>query len=191
MTKGRLEAFSDGVIAILITLMVLELRPPEAATWEGILHLWPKLATYTLSFLYLAIYWNNHHQMLHASPKINRATLWANMFLLFWLSLVPFGTAWVGEHPLARVPAQLYGANLLFAGTSYYLLSRALIRAGGPNSVVAKAHSTDAKGILSLVLYCVGIGLSTLSPIYSYAVYATVALTWLIPDGRYDKHRED
>lgn len=183
MTKGRLEAFSDGVIAIIITIMVLELRAPEEGTLSALLPLLPKFLSYVLSFVYLGIYWNNHHHLLQAAKSVNGAILWANMHLLFWLSLVPFATMWMGEH-FEKTPVAAYGAVLWIAGLAYYILSRALIAHHGKDSVIAIAIGRDEKGLRSLFLYTASIVFAFLSPWISAALFVIVAVIWLIPDRR-------
>jgi uncharacterized membrane protein len=187
MSTGRLEAFSDGVIAILITIMVLELKTPEGSSWHDLAPMRPFLLAYVLSFLYLGIYWNNHHHLLHAAKHVNGAVLWANLHLLFWLSLLPFGTRWVGEYPAAAEPAAIYGGVLLAAGTAYWILQRVLIRAQGPDSLLEEAIGRDLKGNLSPVLYAIGIGLAFVESWMAQAIYALVALIWLVPDRRIER----
>lgn len=184
MKKGRLEAFSDGVIAILITIMVLELKIPHGADWESLRPLLPVFLTYVLSFIYLAIYWNNHHHMLHATEHINGKILWANMHLLFWLSLIPFATGWMGENHFAPLPTALYGAVLLAAAIAYYVLQSTIIRHQGANSKLKAAIGNDIKGKLSPVFYLVAIPLAFVNHWFSEALYVLVALMWLIPDRR-------
>jgi uncharacterized membrane protein len=187
MSTGRMEAFSDGVIAILITVMVLELPTPHGTTWGALHDALPVLLTYVLSFVYLGIYWNNHHHMLQATHRVNGLILWANMHLLFWLSLVPFTTAWLGENHFARVPAAAYGIVLLAAAVAYYLLQTAIIRDQGEGSLLAAAVSRDLKGKLSPFLYITGIALSAVDARLAIAVYTVVALIWLIPDRRLER----
>jgi uncharacterized membrane protein len=172
--SDRLEAFSDGVIAVIITIMVLELRPPASTQLSALLHVWPTFAAYALSFTFVGIYWNNHHHMLQAVREVNGSILWANLHLLFWLSLVPFVTNWMGENHFAALPVALYGSVLLMAGIAYYILSRALIRHHGQNSPLATAVGTDLKGKVSVVLYALGL-------------YVAVAVMWLIPDRRIER----
>ena len=187
MSTGRLEAFSDGVIAILITVMVLELPKPHGTTWAALHESLPVLLTYVLSFVYLGIYWNNHHHMLQATKRVNGAILWANLHLLFWLSLVPFTTSWLGENSLSEVTAAAYGINLLAAALAYYLLQQVIIRDEGPDSVLAAAVGRDLKGRSSPVLYATGIGLAFVNPWLSVAIYVLVALIWLVPDRRLER----
>lgn len=187
MTKGRLEAFTDGVMAIIITIMVLELRPPEAVTLAALRPLLPSFLTYVLSFVFLGIYWNNHHHLFQAVETVDGHVLWANLFLLFWLSLVPFVTAWLGESDLAAVPTALYGGVLLMAAVAYFLLVRALVSRHGPESRLAKSIGSDAKGKLSLLAYLVAIPLAFWSPLFSIGLYILVALVWLIPDRRMER----
>jgi uncharacterized membrane protein len=187
MTKGRLEAFSDGVIAIIITIMVLELRVPEGETIEALRPLIPNFLTYILSFIYLAIYWNNHHHMLHATERINGKIMWANLHLLFWLSLVPFVTGWIGENHWAKVPTAVYGVVLLGAALAWTVLQRQLIAEHGPDSRLAKAMASDLKGKLSPLLYAVAIVLAFVNQWIADALYVTVAMMWLVPDRRIEK----
>jgi uncharacterized membrane protein len=184
MGKGRLEAFSDGVIAILITIMVLELKVPHGTDLESLRPMIPVFLSYTLSFLYLAIYWNNHHHMLHVTHKVDGAILWANMHLLFWLSLVPFATAWMGENHFEHTPTTVYGVVLLMAAIAYYILSILIIRREGPDSVLAVAVGRDWKGKLSVVFYATAIVASLFSEWIAQAVYVLVAIIWLVPDSR-------
>ncbi len=184
MSKGRLEAFSDGVIAILITIMVFELKPPTGADLPALGSLVPPLLTYLLSFLFLGIYWNNHHHMLHATTRINGGVLWANLHLLFWLSLLPLTTAWLRSSEFASLPTAVYGVVLLLAALGYTLLQGTIIRAEGPQSVLRHAVGRDRKGKASLALYVLGIGGAFLSPWIALACYVAVAVIWLIPDRR-------
>lgn len=184
MGKGRLEAFSDGVIAIIITIMVLELKVPHGDDLNALLPLWPVFFSYVLSFTNVAIYWNNHHHMLHAAQKVNGQVLWANVHLLFWLSLLPFATAWMGENHFSRTGIVVYGGVLLMCGVSYLILAIKLSRLHGPQSTLAKAIGRDKKGKLSLVLYVLGIGLSFIHSWLGFAVYVVVAGMWFIPDRR-------
>ncbi|MFV0445806.1 MAG: TMEM175 family protein [Planctomycetaceae bacterium] len=187
MQKGRLEAFSDGVLAIIITIMVLELKVPHGDSLSSLMPLWPVFVSYVLSFLYVAIYWNNHHHMLQASHRINGLVLWANMHLLFWLSLVPFVTGWMGENHFAPCPTTLYGVVLAMSGMAYRLLQRALIREHGTDSALARAVGADWKGKWSVLLYVVGVVLSLKYPYLGGAMYLLVALLWLIPDTRIER----
>ena len=187
MSKGRLEAFTDGVVAILITIMVLELHTPEGEGWDALRPLAPVLLTYALSFIILGIYWNNHHHMLHASQRINGRILWANLHLLFWLSLVPWLTRWMGESQLAPMPTALYGVVLLLAAIAYTILQTVILWEHGPDSTLAAAVGNDAKGRLSLVLYAVAVPLAFVNQWISAALYVAVALMWLIPDRRIEK----
>jgi uncharacterized membrane protein len=182
-----MEAFSDGVIAILITVMVLELKVPHGTTWSALSDSLPVLLTYVLSFVYLGIYWNNHHHMLQATDRVTGLMLWANLHLLFWLSLVPFTTAWMGENEFAPIPTAAYGMVLLAAALAYLALQTVIIRVQGDGSVVAAAVGRDLKGKLSPLLYVTGIGLAFLDPWAGVAVYAAVALMWLIPDRRLER----
>ena len=187
MSTTRLEAFSDGVLAIIITIMVLELRAPHEATWSALKPLWPVILSYVLSFVYLGIYWNNHHHMLHVTRRVTGGILWANLHLLFWLSLTPFTTAWMGETHFAAVPTAVYGAVLLACAISYYVLQLTIIRSQGPHSVLAAAVGQDKKGKLSPVLYLLAIFAAFVHPGIAGALYATVALIWLIPDTRIER----
>jgi len=184
MGKGRLEAFSDAVIAIIITIMVLELKVPHGDSAEELWPLLPVFLSYILSFVYVGIYWNNHHHMLHASTTVTGAILWANLHLLFWLSLFPFATGWMGENHFTALPTALYGVVLLMAAIAYYLLEQAIIAAQGPDSLLKKAIGRDWKGKLSPLLYIAAIVAAWQSPIISGAIYVAAALIWLIPDRR-------
>jgi uncharacterized membrane protein len=186
--KGRLEAFSDGVIAILITIMVLELRTPVGTSWHALGHELPVLLAYALSFIYLGIYWNNHHHMLAAVSRVSGGAMWANLHLLFWLSLIPFSTAWMSEHRFPSVPTAVYGIVLLSAAIAYYILQTMLLRAEGEFSVLRPALGSDIKGKISPLLYCLGIGLSFADRWIALAVYVGVALMWLVPDRRVERH---
>jgi len=187
MTKTRLEAFSDGVIAILITIMLLELKVPQGADVHSLRPMLPVLLAYVLSFVFLGIYWNNHHHMLHAAEKVDGRILWANLHLLFWLSLVPVGTEWIGNHPAAPLPAAIYGVILLCAAIAYTILQATIVRSHGPESLLASAVGKDRKGKLSLALYVAGIGAAFVASWISYALYVVVALIWLVPDPRIEK----
>lgn len=184
MGRGRLEAFSDGVIAILITILVLELKVPHGADLTALLPLVPVFLAYLLSFVYLAIYWNNHHHLLHTVERVSGTILWANLHLLFWLSLIPFVTGWMGENGFAPAPTALYGVVLLMAALAYWLLERSIIADQGRQSLLAAAVGRDRKGTVSLVLYAAAIPMAFESPSLSQAIYAAVALLWLIPDRR-------
>lgn len=184
MKKGRLEAFSDGVIAILITIMVLELKIPHGADLDALRPLLPVFLTYVLSFVYLAIYWNNHHHMLHATDRINGKILWANMHLLFWLSLIPFVTGWMGENHFAPLPTAVYGGVLLAAAIAYFILQTTIIAQQGPNSKLRAAIGKDIKGKVSPLIYLAAIPLAFVHQGISEALYVFSALIWLIPDRR-------
>ncbi len=190
MGKGRLEAFSDGVIAILITIMVLELRVPQGTNWTALRALAPTFLSYVLSFIFLGIYWNNHHHLWHAATAVNGKILWANLHLLFWLSLVPFVTGWMGEHNFARLPVALYGVVLWMSAVAYTILVQALIARHGKDSVLANAIGNDFKGNISLVLYTAAVGFAFISTGISMALYVVVAIIWLIPDPRIEKALE-
>ena len=187
MGRGRLEAFSDGVIAIIITIMVLELKVPHGDSLDALSPLLPVFLSYILSFVYVGIYWNNHHHLLHATTTVTGAMLWANLHLLFWLSLFPFATGWMGENHFTAVPTALYGVVLLMAGIAYYLLQQTIIRAQGSDSILKKALGPDWKGKLSPGLYVVGIVATLWAPWIAEAIFVTVALIWLIPDRRIEK----
>jgi len=184
MTRTRLEAFSDGVIAILITIMVLELKVPHGTDLQALRPLIPVFLTYVLSFIFLGIYWNNHHHMLHATERINGAILWANLHLLFWLSLVPFATGWMGENHLAPLPTALYGVLLLMAAISYTILQATIIAHQGPQSKLREAVGSDLKGKISIASYVAAIPLAFVSPWIATSLYVFVALLWLVPDRR-------
>ena len=188
MEKNRLEAFSDGVLAIIITIMVLELKPkPDADALADLKDLLPVFLSYVLSFIYVGIYWNNHHHMFHSTRHVTGGILWANLHLLFWLSLFPFTTAWVGENHLAPTPAAVYGFVLLMAAIAYYILQRAIIAQQGPGSLLAAAIGKDWKGKISPVLYFIAIPLAFVSPWISSALYVFVAFLWLVPDRRIER----
>lgn len=186
MSKGRLEAFSDGVIAIIITIMVLELRPPEGGSLSDLLPLLPKFLSYILSFVFIGIYWNNHHHLLQAAKGVNGSILWANMHLLFWMSIIPFTTSWMGEH-FASTPVAIYGAVLWVTGLAYYILTRALISHHGADSTLGEAIGRDEKGLRSLFLYTAAIVLAFVSPWVSAGLYVVVAIIWFIPDRRIEE----
>jgi uncharacterized membrane protein len=187
MKKERLLAFSDGVIAIIITIMVLELKVPHGADWASLAKLLPVFLSYVLSFIYIAIYWNNHHHLMHTVTHVNGLILWANTHLLFWLSLVPFATGWMGENHFAPLPTAVYGVTLLMPAAAYYLLQLAIVRNQGSNSTLAKAIGRDIKGKISPALYIAAIPLAFVSPWISCGIYVLVALMWLIPDRRIEK----
>jgi uncharacterized membrane protein len=190
MTKGRLEAFSDGVIAIIITIMVLELRVPHSPDLEALAPVLPPFLTYVMSFVYLGIYWNNHHHMLHAADRVNGRILWANLHLLFWLSLVPFVTGWMGENHFAPLPVAMYGAVLLMAAIAYLILEIAIVAHHGSQSRLGSAVGKEVKGKMSLVLYAAAIPLAFVNQWISAAIYVGVALMWLIPDPRIESTLE-
>jgi uncharacterized membrane protein len=187
MKPERLNAFSDGVIAIIITIMVLELKIPHGADLSDLMPLIPVFFSYILSFVYVAIYWNNHHHMMHASARVDGAILWANLNLLFWLSLIPFATGWMGQNNFARVPTAMYGMALLMPATAYFLLQRAIIRHHGRDSVLAHAIGRDFKGKASPVLYVIGIVTALFAPWIAGGLYALVALMWIVPDRRIER----
>jgi uncharacterized membrane protein len=187
MEKNRLEAFSDGVLAIIITIMVLELKVPHGSDVSALKPLLPVFLSYVLSFIYLGIYWNNHHHLLKAAPTVNGAMMWANLHLLFWLSLFPFVTAWMGENHFTTVPSALYGSVLLMAAVAYYILQSIIVAAKGSHSRLASAIGNDWKGKLSPVLYALGIAASFFRPWIAGCIYVLVALMWLVPDRRLAK----
>jgi uncharacterized membrane protein len=190
MGKGRLEAFSDGVIAVIITIMVLEMKVPHGDDPTALLPLIPVFVSYVLSYVYVGIYWNNHHHMLHATKTVNGPILWANLHLLFWLSLIPFVTGWMGENHFAEIPVATYGGVLLMSAISYYVLSRCLITHEGPQSILGGAVRKDFKGRISVVIYVAAIALSFVNRWVALGLYAFVALLWLVPDRRIERKLE-
>jgi uncharacterized membrane protein len=186
MTKGRMEAFSDGVLAIIITIMVLEMKVPHGSEWSDLKPILPVFISYLLSFVNVAIYWNNHHHMLHAAHKISGTVLWTNVHLLFWLSLFPFVTGWMGENNFETRPVALYGVISFMAGMAYYFLAHCLTDLHGRNSEFAKALGSDTKGKLSVVIYAIGVGLSFIEPYVGLGLYFLVTLMWFIPDKRFE-----
>ncbi|HQT23589.1 TMEM175 family protein [Daejeonella sp.] len=187
ITKGRLEAFSDGVIAIIITIMVLELKVPHSENIEALVGLFPVFISYVLSFIYVGIYWNNHHHMIHTIKSVNGAILWANLHLLFWLSLIPFVTAWMGENHFGKWPVILYGIILIMNAIAYFILAKTLVSHHGKDSLIAKALGQDWKGKLSLIIYATAIGASFIHSGIGMFLYLVVAVIWLIPDTRIEK----
>ena len=187
MTKNRLEAFSDGVLAIIITIMVLELRPPAGISFASLQPLIPKILSYVMSFAFVGIYWNNHHHLLHTVKKVNGGILWANLNLLFWLSLIPFTTAWMGEHGFAGPPVALYGMVLLMAAIAYYILVRFILARHGRDSVLARAIGDDFKGKISVGIYALAIVCAFFLPLLAQAFYAVVAVIWIMPDRRIER----
>lgn len=187
MSKGRMEAFSDGVIAIIITIMVLELTVPHEADLAALRPLIPTFLSYVLSFIFLGIYWNNHHHLLQVIKHVDGRVLWANLHLLFWLSLIPFVTAWMGENNFSAWPAALYGIVLLLAAVAYFILTRALLAIHGKDSVLATALGRDFKGKVSVVIYLLAIPLALVNSWFAFALYVLVAVMWLIPDRRIEK----
>jgi uncharacterized membrane protein len=188
MEKNRLEAFSDGVLAIIITIMVLELKVPHSESLDALIALWPVWLSYVLSFIYVGIYWNNHHHLLHATRTVTGGVLWCNLHLLFWLSLLPFTTGWMGENHFARVPTALYGLNLLLCALAWVVLQVRLVRIHGPQSALARAFRRDWKGTLSPVLYLAGIAAAWFGqPRFGTLFFLIVALLWLIPDRRIER----
>ncbi len=191
MTKNRLEAFSDGVFAIIITILVLELKIPHDSTFSALRPLLPVFLTYVLSFVFLAIYWNNHHHMLHTVHRVNGRILWANMHLLFWLSLIPFTTGWMGENHFASEPTAVYGMVLLMAAIAYTILTMEIVSHHGPDSVLAAAIGKDVKGKISIVGYVAAIALAFVDQWFSDAIYVAIALLWLVPDKRIEKRLDE
>jgi uncharacterized membrane protein len=187
MTTSRMEAFSDGVIAILITIMVLELRPPHDATVQGLRPLIPILLSYLVSFVFLGIYWTNHHHLLQAVEHVNGNVLWANLHLLFWLSLIPFVTAWMGENDFAKWPVALYGIVLLLAAIAYFILVKTLLALHGRNSLLADAIGNDFKGKISMVILVIAVPLAFVRPWIACLFYGLIAVIWLVPDRRIEK----
>jgi uncharacterized membrane protein len=187
LKKSRLEAFSDGVLAIIITIMVLELRVPHEPTLAALLPLWPKFLSYAMSFLFIGIYWNNHHHLFQVVERVNGALLWANLHLLFWLSLIPFGAAWMGENQFAAVPVAAYGVVLLGAGCAYYLMTRVLLASHAADSLLSRALGSDLKGRISLAIYVIAIAVAWLLPWLAGALYGAVMIIWLVPDQRIEK----
>jgi TMEM175 potassium channel family protein len=187
MDKTRLEAFSDGVLAVVITIMVLEMKVPHGSDLQALEPMLPVFLTYVLSFIYLGIYWNNHHHLLHASKRINAAVMWANMHLLFWLSLIPFATGWMGENHFASLPVATYGVAQFMPGVAYNILRACIVRANGTDKALADALGRDIKGKLSPLFCLAGIGLAFFSPLLACVAYVLLALMWLIPDRRIEK----
>ena len=190
MDTDRLLAMTDGVVAVIITIMVLELKAPPGADLQALRESWPVFLAYVLSFIYIAIYWNNHHHYFHLVRKVNGAVLWANFHLLFWLSLVPFSTAWMGEHPFAPLPTALYGVSLLMPGLAWVVMQRVIFRAEGGHSALQTVLGRDVKATISPLLYATGIGLSFVAPWAALLCYAAVALIWLMPDRRIERIAE-
>ncbi len=187
MNKERLTAFSDGVIAIIVTIMVLELKVPKGGAWADLLPVWPTFLSYILSFVFVAIYWNNHHHLLHACRRVTAGILWANMHLLFWLSLLPFATGWMGENRFAQTPVVLYGIALLLPAIAYFILQSRIVHANGEDRALANAIGRDIKGKTSLAICVAGIGLGFVSPPLACAIYVLLAALWLIPDRRIER----
>jgi uncharacterized membrane protein len=187
MNTSRLEAFSDGVLAVVITIMVLDLKVPQQEGLAALRSLMPVLLTYVLSFLFIGIYWSNHHHMLHATRRVTGGVLWANLHLLFWLSLFPFVTSWVGQNPLAVLPTALYGVILAMSAVAYAILARTIIAGEGPDSLLARAIGNDRKGTISLLVYVVSIPIAFLKPWISQGLFVVVAFLWLVPDRRIER----
>jgi TMEM175 potassium channel family protein len=190
MSKNRVEAFSDGVLAVIITVMVLEMKPPHGTSLASLRPVIPVFLSYVLSFVYIGIYWNNHHNLLHATQRINGATLWANLHLLFWLSLVPFTTAWMDENHFGSWPVAVYGINLLLAGFAYFILTKLLIQIHGRGSTLEASIGSDTKGKVSMAVYAIAIPLAFSRPWIACACYVIVAIMWMIPDPRIEKRLE-
>jgi uncharacterized membrane protein len=191
MSKGRLEAFSDGVFAVIITIMVLNMKVPEGTDFEALKAVFPVFLSYVLSFVYVGVYWNNHHHLLHASQHVSGGVLWANLHLLFWLSLAPFATAWMGENIRASAPVALYGAILLFAGIAYFILTKSLIRCHGKDSPLAISIGRDRKGLASVAIYIAAIPLAFIRPWIACCCYVLVVVMWLLPDPRIERGVHD
>jgi uncharacterized membrane protein len=191
MSKGRLEAFSDGVFAVIITIMVLNMKVPEGTDFEALKAVFPVFLSYVLSFVYVGVYWNNHHHLLQASQHVSGAVLWANLHLLFWLSLAPFATAWMGENIRASAPVALYGAILLFAGIAYFILTKSLIRCHGKDSPLATSIGRDRKGLASVAIYVAAIPLAFIRPWIACCCYVLVVVMWLLPDPRIERGVHD
>jgi len=187
MSRGRLEAFSDGVLAIVITIMVLELRPPEGATFDDLFALWPKFLSYAMSFAYIGIYWVNHHHLLQSVHSVNGKVLWANLHLLFWLSLVPFTTAWMGEHNFATIPTAVYGASLITPAIAFSFLVAAIVRVPGHPSPLAEEMGRDIKGKISIVAYVLSVPVALVVPVLAIAIFVAVAALWIVPDPRFER----
>ena len=187
VSRGRLEAFSDGVLAIVITIMVLELVAPHGTSLDDLLPLWPKFLAYIMSFIYIAIYWNNHHHLLHTTRAVTGSVLWANLHLLFWLSLVPFTTAWMGENHFAPIPVALYGASLLMPALAFTLLVWAIMRVPGQSPALAHELGRDIKGKASVAVYALGIPIALFVPLVAVAMFIGVALLWIVPDPRFER----
>jgi uncharacterized membrane protein len=187
MNKGRLEAFSDGVLAVIITIMVLEMKSPHGASLAALKPVIPVVLTYVLSFVYIGIYWNNHHHLLHATQRVNGSSLWANLHLLFWLSLVPFTTAWMGENHFESWPVAVYGMVLLLAGVAYFILTQSLIHLHGQGSTLATSIGRDRKGKISIAIYAAAIPLAFAKPWIAGVFYVVVAVMWLLPDPRIER----
>jgi len=191
MSKGRMEAFSDGVLAVVITIMVLELKTPRRTSLAALEPVIPVLLSYVLSFVYVGIYWNNHHHLLHATQRVNGATLWANLHLLFWISLIPFTTAWMGENHLDSWPVAVYGIVLLLAGVAYFILTRVLISLHGRDSTLGRSIGSDRKSRVSILIYAVAIPLAFVRPLIANLAYIVVAVIWLVPDRRLERKVAD
>ena len=191
MSRGRLEAFSDGVLAIVITIMVLELVPPHGSEISDLVALGPKFLAYVMSFAYVAIYWNNHHHLLHTTHAVTGRVLWANLHLLFWLSLVPFTTAWMGENEFAPIPVAFYGGSLIMPAVAFTLLVASIVRVPGQSPALAESLGRDSKGKVSLLVYAIGIPVALYAPLFAVAMFIGVALLWIVPDQRFERVAAD
>jgi uncharacterized membrane protein len=187
VSRGRLEAFSDGVLAIVITIMVLELAPPHGSSVEDLVPLWPKFLSYVMSFAYIGIYWNNHHHLLHTVHAVTGRVLWANLHLLFWLSLVPFTTAWMGENEFAPIPVAIYGGSLIMPAIAFTLLVWSIVRVPGQSPALAEALGRDMKGKISIAAYALGIPVALYAPLVAVAMFIGVAMLWIVPDPRFER----
>lgn len=187
MTKNRLEGFSDGVLAVIITIMVLEMKVPRGADLDALAPLLPVFISYVLSFIFIGVYWNNHHHLLHAATHVTGRIMWANLHLLFWLSVMPFVTGWMGENDFAAVPVAVYGLVQLLAGFAFFILARSLVAADGDDSAIARAIGRDLKGKASLVVYVVAIPIAFFNPLAAFLLYVAVAIVWLVPDRRIER----
>jgi TMEM175 potassium channel family protein len=187
MSRGRLEAFSDGVLAIVITIMVLELAPPHGSTIEDLVPLWPKFLSYVMSFAYIGIYWNNHHHLLQATHAVTGRVLWANLHLLFWLSLVPFATAWMGENNFAPIPTAVYGGSLIMPAIAFTFLVAAIVRVPDQNHALVEEIGRDIKGKISILGYAVAIPIALVLPLAAVAIYIAIATLWIVPDPRFER----
>jgi uncharacterized membrane protein len=187
MKRGRLEAFSDGVLAVAITIMVLEMKVPQGADWSALSQLWPVFLSYVLSFVYIGIYWNNHHHLLSTCDRVDGSIMWANLHLLFWLTLVPFVTGWMGENEFAPIPTTLYGVVLILSALAFLILQTRIVAAQSPESALRRELGSDLKGRLSPALYLAGIFIAQYAPMIAFGLYGAVAIVWLVPDKRIER----